>query len=115
MLYLSNFGGAGDESVSDDEMDALWGRLSTGEVSVFSRRLIQVRFGSGAPNERWAVFYGTPIRVRHCENFIQAFERLVHAARDCDPDGMIVDALHGNAQGRLHRILCEMRAGPPAA
>jgi hypothetical protein len=28
---------------------------------------------------------------------------------------MIVDALHGNAQGRLYRVMCDLRAGPQAA
>jgi hypothetical protein len=27
---------------------------------------------------------------------------------------MIVDALHGNAQGRLYRVMCEMRDLPPS-
>jgi hypothetical protein len=27
---------------------------------------------------------------------------------------MIVDALHGSAQGRLHRLMCEMPDLPPA-
>jgi len=39
----------------------------------------------------------------HCENYIRSFERLLRAAAACDPDGMIVDAMNGNAQGRLYR------------
>ena len=27
---------------------------------------------------------------------------------------MIVDALHGNAQGRLYRVMCTLRDAPPA-
>lgn len=115
MLYLSSQGSAGDGLVSDDEMDLLWARLGTGEISIFSRRMLGLRFSSRTPQEKWELFYGTPIRQRHCENFVFSFERLIRAARDCDPDGMIVDALHGNAHGRLHRVICELRAGPPPA
>ncbi len=115
LLYLSSQGSAGDGLVSDTEMDALWGRLSSGEVSIFSRRMISLRFSAGTPEEKWAFFYGTPIRAKHCETFIQSFERLVRSAQGCDPDEMIVDALTGNAQGRLYRIMCELRDGPPAA
>ncbi|MCC6642906.1 MAG: hypothetical protein IT386_17230 [Deltaproteobacteria bacterium] len=114
MLYLSSQGSAGDGIVSDDEMDTLWGRLGSGEISIFSRRLIGLRFGSATPSQKWALFYGTPIRTRHCETFIHSFERLARTANDCDPDGMITDALHGNAQGRLYRVMCELRTGPPA-
>ena len=115
MLYLSSQGSPGDGIVSDEAMDALWGRLSSGEVSLFSRRLISLRFGAGTPEAKWTLFWGTPIRTRHCESFIHSFERLVRAAQGCDPEGMIVDALHGNAQGRLYRVMSELRAGPPEA
>jgi hypothetical protein len=116
MLYLSSQGSPGDAIVSDEAMDALWGRLSSGEASIFSRRLLLLRFSAAStPEATWALFYGTPLRARHCENFIHSFERLVRAGQSCDPDGMIVDALNGNAQGRLYRVMCDLRAGPKAA
>jgi hypothetical protein len=43
-----------------------------------------------------------------------AFLRLLRSAAGCDPEGMIVDALHGNAQGRLYRLMCTLRDSPPA-
>ena len=64
--------------------------------------------------EAWKLFYGTPIRKQHCENYIRSFERLLRSAAGCDPENMIVDALHGNAQGRLYRVMCELRDAPPA-
>ena len=112
MLFLSSQGFAGDGIVSNDEMDQLWGRMSSGESGVFSRRLLLLRVNS-EPAEGWALFYGTPIRKRHCETFIRAFERLLRAAEGCDPDGMIADALRGNAQGRLYAIMCDLRDSPP--
>jgi hypothetical protein len=113
LLYLSSQGTGAAGLVGDDEMDALWSRLSSGESSIFSRRMISLRFRGDPPAETWALFWGTPIRRRHSESYIASFERLVRAARGCDPDGMIVEALEGNAQGRLCRIMQELRDAPP--
>jgi len=68
----------------------------------------------GRAADAWPLFYGTPIRQQHCENYIRSFERLLRSAAACDPEGMIVDALHGNAQGRLYRVMCEMRDLSPS-
>jgi len=112
MLFLSSQGEAGDGVVSNDEMDQLWGRMSSGESGVFSRRLLLLRVSS-EPAAGWALFWGTPIRTRHCETFIHSFERLLRAAEGCDPDGMIADAVRGGAQGRLYAIMRELRDNPP--
>jgi hypothetical protein len=112
MLFLSSQGVPGDGVVSDEEMDQLWGRMATGESGVFSRRLLILRVTSEPP-VGWALFWGTPIRTRHCEAFMHSFERLLRAAEGCDPDGMIADALKGGAQGRLYAVMRELRAAPP--
>jgi len=114
MLFLSSQGSVGDGVVSDEEIDAMFARLSSGESSVFSRRMILMRFNVDEARDAWPLFYGTPIRQQHCENYIRSFERLLRSAAACDPEGMIVDALHGNAQGRLYRVMCEMRDLPPS-
>jgi hypothetical protein len=64
--------------------------------------------------DAWPLFYGTPIRKQHWQTYIRSFERLLRSAAACDSEGMIVDALHGSAQGRLHRLMCEMRDLPPS-
>jgi len=115
LLYLSSQGPAGDGVISDQELDALWARMSSGESSIFSRRLISLRFRSADGAEARQFFWGTPIRARHSENFIFSFERLLRAAADCDPDGMIVDALVGNAQGRVYDIMRNLRGTPSGA
>ena len=112
MLFLSSQGSAGDGAVSDDEMDRLWGRMSSGESGVFSRRLLLLRV-AGEPAAGWALFWGTPIRTRHCETFIHSFERLLRAAEGCDPDGMIADAVRGGAHGRLYVSMRGLRDNPP--
>jgi hypothetical protein len=113
MLFLSSQGAPGEGVVSDDEMDQLWGRMATGESGVFSRRLLILRVTS-EPSAAWALFWGTPIRTRHCESFMHSFERLLRSAAGCDPDGMIADAVKGNAQGRLYAVMRELRDSPPA-
>jgi hypothetical protein len=114
MLFLSSQGSPGDGVVPDEEIDLMFARLSSGESSVFSRRMILLRVRLDDPQQAWALFYGTPIRRQHCETYIRSFERLLRNAAACDPDGMIVDAMTGNAQGRLYRVMCEMRDLPPA-
>jgi hypothetical protein len=95
--------------VSDEEVDLMFARLSSGESSVFSRRMILLHVRQADSQDGWALFYGTPIRKQHCENYIRSFDRLLRSAAGCDPEGMIVDALHGNAQGRLYRVMCTLR------
>jgi len=114
MLFISSQGTPGDGIVPDEEVDLMFARLSSGESSVFSRRMILLRVRLDDPRQAWALFYGTPIRQQHCETYIRSFERLLRSAAACDSDGMIVDAMNGNAQGRLYRLMCEMRDLPPA-
>jgi hypothetical protein len=116
MLFLSSQASTpGDGAVSDEEVDMLFARLASGESSVFSRRMILLHVRLGNSPDGWALFYGTPIRRQHCANYTLSFERLLRSAAACDPDGMIQDALHGNAQGRLYRVMCELRDLPPTS
>jgi hypothetical protein len=112
MLFISSQGTIGDGVVSDEEVDLMFARLSSGESSVFSRRMILLHLRLADSRDGWALFYGTPIRRQHCENYIRSFDRLLRSAAGCDPEGMIVDALHGNAQGRLYRVMCTLRDSP---
>ncbi len=113
LLFLSSQGFAGSGVVSNEEIDVMWARMSTGETGLFSRRLLTLRFqNDDVP--AWQLFWGTPIRTRHCTTFIASLERLLRCAADCDPEGMIADALRGNAQGRLYNLMCSLRDNPPA-
>lgn len=114
-LWMSSQTAGNGGTVGDDELDDLWSRFATGDMQIFGRRLMSLRL-SLPPDQAWELFWGTPIRARHCETIVQAFERLLAAARGCDPNGMITDALMGDVPGRLYAIICTLRdAGRPGA
>ncbi len=114
LLYVSSQGSPGDGLVADAGIDLMFARLGSGEATVFSRHMILLRVRQESEREAWALFFGTPIRQTHSENYVRSFERLLRSAAGCDPENMIVDAMHGNAQGRLYRVMCELRDAPAA-
>lgn len=105
--YLSVFGSTGTGEVSSEEFSRLRSEASTGDHSLFIRRLITAaverRENHAAMEE---LFYGTEIRQRHTENFKRTFRRLLDAAEPVDTEGMLTSALlDGSASGLLYRIL----------
>jgi hypothetical protein len=112
-LWMSSQVAVPDSPFSDDEVDALWSRFATGDPHIFGRRLLTARIGL-EPAQQWELFWGTPVRERHSGAYVHAFERLLATARECDPKGMIVDALLGDVTGRLYAALVETRGAGPA-
>lgn len=110
-LYLSSQAVASE--IGDTRIAELWSKMSQNDPEVFSRALLQVGFSHG-PAYGYKLLYGTAVRTRHSENFIFNFERLLHAARQCDEDGMIRDSLLGSAHGYIYRRMVENRDAPPA-
>ena len=56
------------------------------------------------------VFLSTPIRVRHTENYVRTFRKLLRAAESVDTDEMICDALlNGSAEGLYYRVILHAR------
>jgi len=53
------------------------------------------------------LFYGTEIRTSHTQNFIRQYSRILEAAKACDPDLMIADAITASAHGLLYRIMID--------
>jgi hypothetical protein len=95
------------------DMAELWTVLGQGDPGVFSRRMIWLCFTEEvSPRE---LFYGTEARARHSRLFIRAFERLETSAAQCDPDGMISEALQDSAHGRVYRLMVESRPDQAAA
>ena len=106
-LYLSVFGSTGTGKISDEEFSQLRSEASTGDHSLFIRRLIsEAASNRDNPELVHEIFYGTETRCRHSENFKRTFARLMEAAAPVDTEGMLHDALlHGSASGILYRIL----------
>jgi hypothetical protein len=95
------------------DMVELWTAMGQGDPGVFSRRIVWWCYtGEVSPRE---FFYGTEVRARHTQLFVRAFERLEASAAQCDPDGMISEALQDSAHGRVYRLMVEHRPDKPAA
>ena len=96
-----------------EQLMGLWDRAGAGDPEIFSRALIQLHYATSEPS--WGLFYGTEVRRRHAASFMKAFERLVAAAEDVDPQGLISDALRNSGHGVLYQVLVQQREqGPPA-
>ena len=112
-LFISSQGAGVGGAVPAEQMREMWNQLGNGDDQAFMRALLGLRF-TLPERESFELYYGTPIRTRHCETFVRAFERLLRVAESCDPDGMIRDALLGDATGRLYLSMVAARANPPA-
>ena len=101
--WMSSQGG--DEP--SEAIASLWTQLGLGDHATFSRMLIALTFGGRADAEE--LFWSTPVRARHSENFVRVFERLMTAAEGCDPDGMIADSIRADAHGRVYQFIQDSR------
>ena len=110
MLYLSSQGQTGAALISTDEMSSLWSDMVKGDVELFARRFLFIN--GGDEQDMQELLYGTEIRTRHSNNFINQFGRLIENAKACDPDGMLVDAICDSAHGRLYEIMSHYRERP---
>lgn len=109
MLYVSSMGPAGDGQMSREQMDEYFASASSGDSEIFARQFISNDYTEeGGLAE---LFYGTPLRGKHCGNFIHTFERLRKLAQNCDIDGIIEDSLMHSAFGLLYARMLEHRPG----
>lgn len=111
-LFISSQGAAGQGVVASDKLAALWTKMSNNDPEVFARSMLELQFLHG-PAYAYKVLFGTPVRTRHCDNFIFNFERLLRAAADCDEDRMIYDSLLGSAHGYIYRRMLDTKNNPP--
>jgi hypothetical protein len=88
-----------------DEAGELFRQMGLGDPQVFSRRALVAYYGRG--HDVGNFLFGTAIRTRHTRRFMEVYERLVDAAADSDPFGILIDALHDNSHGRLYRVMKE--------
>ena len=108
MLYISRFGESEGQIVSSERIGEMWHMLSTGDAEVFPRAFLGTSFD--LYGGRADVFFGTEIRARHSQNYIDAFEHLLGRAEDCDADGMISGTLTQTAHGLLYNIISSSQA-----
>jgi len=106
--YLSVFGPTGNGEISNEEFTQLRSEASTGDQTLFVRRLISEAAERIDDLEALReIFYGTEVRRRHSENFKRSFGRLLDAAKEVDTQNMLRDALlQGSATGLMYRLLC---------
>ncbi|WOJ93956.1 hypothetical protein R0135_02005 [Congregibacter variabilis] len=105
--YLSVFGPTGNGEVSLEEFGTLRSEASTGDHSLFIRRMIGAAASNSDDDEFLKdMLYGTQIRARHSDNFKRTFGRLLEAAESVDTDEMLREALlQGSAAGLYYRII----------
>ncbi len=106
LLFLSSQGAiAGEGDVSPEEMSRLFAQRASNDAELFSRMLLELHTRlSDDPQRQYDLFYGTPIRARHSNNFIFTFERLMRKAEEVDPDFIIRDSLTSSTHGLCYRL-----------
>jgi hypothetical protein len=113
-LYISSQAAGADGTVTNEEQSTLFQQLSQGDPEVFSRRMITTHLLVQNDDARYRLFYGTPVRARHTNNFVAVFERLIARAKEVDSDNMICDALYSTSHGLLYGIAKRYQSKAPA-
>jgi hypothetical protein len=111
MLYISSQGPRGTGAISTDETSKLWAEMVNGDAEMFTRRFLFMN--AAGQVDMHDMLFGTDIRSRHSHNFIRQFARLIEVAKNCDTDGMLLDAVRGSAHGRFYEVLLEHKKDAP--
>jgi hypothetical protein len=113
-LFISSQATAADGIVTPEEQSKLFAGSSR-DPELFSRKMLELHFAlSDYPDRQYDLFYGTPIRARHSNNFIFTFERLLRRAAAVDQDDIIRDAFLGGGHGLVYSLaLSHQRNAPP--
>ena len=111
LLFISSQSTLADGTVTPEEQSKLFADLGQ-DRELFSRRMLELHLQL-EPEEQFDLFYGTPVRARHSNNFIYTFERLMTRANEVDPDEMIRDAFIASAHGFLYALAKRHQANAP--
>lgn len=105
--YMSVCGPTGTGEISGLEFTEQRAHVATGDHAWFIRKMIALAVGDiGDKDKMHEIFFSTPVRTRHSNNFSRTFKKLLDAARAVDTDDMVTDALlNGSAEGLLYRII----------
>jgi hypothetical protein len=115
LLFLSSQGAAGEGAVTPEEMSRLFAQRAAQDTELFSRMLLELHVRlADDPQRQYELFYGTPTRARHSNNFIFTFERLMRRAEEVDPDFIIRDSLTTSSHGLCYRLAKRHQGNAPA-
>jgi hypothetical protein len=105
--YMSVCGPTGTGEISGEEFTEQRAISSTGDHAWFIRKMISLAIGDLQNKDAMhEIFFSTPVRTRHTENFTKTFKKLLQAGEAVDTDDMVVDALlNGSAKGLFYRII----------
>lgn len=105
--YMSVCGPTGTGEISGEEFTEQRTHAASGDHAWFIRKMIALAAGDIANNDRMQeIFFSTPVRTRHSNNYSKTFKKLLDAARSVDTDDMVTDALlNGSAEGLLYRVI----------
>lgn len=106
LLLISSQGTVGNNSIDSEKSAELWAQFANGDSEVFSRMFLVMAVNSDVDYSD--LFYGTPIRRVHTENFLVGFDRLIKLARGCDTDNIILDSMLYSAHGLLDSRMREL-------
>ena len=109
--YMSVCGPTGTGEITGVEFTEQRAHAASGDYAWFIRKMIALA-ANDIGNQAWLqeIFFSTPVRTRHTENFSRTFKKLLDAARAVDTDDMVTDALlNGAAEGLLYRIILHAR------
>lgn len=109
--YMSVAGPTGTEEISGEEFVEQRAISATGDHGWFIRKMLGMTIGELQNRARLEeIFFSTPIRQRHTDNFARTFGKLLSAAESVDTDEMICDALlNGSAEGLFYRVILHAR------
>jgi hypothetical protein len=105
LLFMSSQTVSAGGAIPDDDTATMWTQLGNGDVFVFARGLMAANFRGDGPLDTWTLFWSTPVRTRHSENFMRIFDRMIARAGDCDVDGLLAETLRGSTHGQVYGLM----------
>ena len=105
--YMSVCGPTGTGEITGEEFTEQRAISSTGDHAWFIRKMIALAIGD-LDNKAvlHEIFFSTPTRTRHSDNYSRTFSKLLRAGQAVDTDDMVGDALlNGSAEGLYYRII----------
>ena len=108
--FLSSQTVAGGGPTPDAQGAEMWTQLGNGDVFVFARGMMAANFRGDGPQDTWTLFWSTPLRTRHSENFMRIFDRMLARAAECDTDGLLGETLRGSTHGQVYALMESSRS-----